>query len=90
MRLNIELPKEQVSELQALMKTIGVDTYKDLFNNALTLLQWAVDEVKNSRKIASVDEAANKYRELAMPAFDNARRAAQREKPAEREVVSSR
>jgi hypothetical protein len=80
MRINIELPAAQVDELKLLMSKIGVDTYKDLFNNALTLLEWTVGEVAVGRSIASVDEASNKYRELAMPIFENARKAAQRGK----------
>jgi len=82
MRINIELPEARVDELKLLMRKIEVDTYKDLLNNALTLLEWTVAEVAAGRSIASVDEAANKYRELAMPIFENARKAAQREKAA--------
>jgi hypothetical protein len=80
MRLNIELPEPRVNELKLLMSEIGVDTYKELFNNALTLLEWTVAEIATGRSIASVDEASNKYRELAMPIFEIARKAAQREK----------
>jgi hypothetical protein len=79
MRMNIELPDARVDELKTLMNGIGVETYKDLFNNALTLLEWTVGEVRAGRSIASVDELTNKYRELAMPIFDNARKAARRE-----------
>jgi len=81
MRLNIELPETRVDELKLLMNKLGVETYKDLFNNALTLLEWTVSEVAVGRSIASVDEATNKYRELAMPIFDHARKAALRGEP---------
>ncbi len=80
MRMNIELPEAQVDDLKLLMGKLGVETYKDLFNNALTLLEWTVGEVVAGRAIASVDEEANKYRELAMPIFESARKSALREK----------
>jgi glutamate/tyrosine decarboxylase-like PLP-dependent enzyme len=81
MRLNIELPEARVDDLKLLMTRLGVETYKDLFNNALTLLEWTVTEVTAGRSIASVDEAANKYRELAMPIFDHARKSARQNEP---------
>jgi hypothetical protein len=80
MRIQFDLPEEKVNELKSLMATIGVDTYKDLFNNALTLLDWTVSEVKAGRSIAAVDETANKYRELAMPIFEHAAKQAARER----------
>ena len=84
MRMNIELPESQVDDLKVLMGKIGVETYKDLFNNALTLLEWTVAEVAAGRSIAAVDEISNRYRELAMPIFENARKAALREKANQR------
>jgi hypothetical protein len=80
MRIQIELPEARVQELKDLMNTIGVETYKDLFNNALTLLEWTVSEVKSGRSIAAVDEAANKYRELAMPIFEHAAKEARQKR----------
>lgn len=78
MRIQIDLPNEKVQELKALMKTVGLETYKDLINNALTLLNWTVTEVQAGRSIAAVDEVANKYRELAMPIFEQAKREAKK------------
>ena len=68
-RLQIELPEERVRELEALMKECDIATKKDLFNNALTLLEWAVRESEKGRIVASVDEENQRYRELQMPAF---------------------
>ena len=78
MRIQIDFPEQKVQELKLLMNTIGLDTYKDLFNNALTLLEWTVSEVQAGRSIAAVDETANKYRELAMPIFEKAAREAKK------------
>ena len=43
-RIQLELPEEQVQALDKLMEKINLRTRKDLFNNALTLLEWAVKE----------------------------------------------
>jgi len=67
MRIQLELPEDDVIELKALMADAHIETYKELFSNALTLLHWAVQEVRTGRIIASVDEQNAKYKELAMP-----------------------
>jgi hypothetical protein len=83
MRIQFDVPEPMLDHLKTLMRTIGVETYKDLINNALTLLDWTVSEVQAGREIAAVDEQAQKYRELAMPILDHARRVAQQRKPAQ-------
>ncbi len=70
MRLQLDLPEDDVRQLKTLMAEAGIDTYKDLFGNALTLLKWSVREVRDGRIIASVDEKRGKYKELAMPIFE--------------------
>jgi hypothetical protein len=68
-RIQFELPEEKVKELEAIMKEAQITTRKDLFNNALTLFEWAVQERRSGRTIASVDEHNKKYKELVMPAL---------------------
>jgi len=67
MRIQLELPEENVRELKGLMKEAHIETYKELFSNALTLLHWTVAEVKKGRIIGSIDEKEEKYKELVMP-----------------------
>jgi hypothetical protein len=67
MRIQLELPDAKVQELKDLMASAEIGSYKELFNNSLTLLEWAVDQVKAGRVIASVDEDNEKYRVLLMP-----------------------
>ena len=70
-RIQLDMPDERVKELDALMEITGSVTRKELFNNALTLLEWAVKEKKQGRSIASVDEQDKKLKELIMPALEN-------------------
>jgi len=46
MRLQLELPEERVQEIRGLMDKLGIDTYKEFFNNALTLFEWCVAEAE--------------------------------------------
>ena len=66
-RIQFELSDDKVAELEKLMAESGIKTKKELFNNALTLLEWAIKERRAGKTIASVDEKANRYKELLMP-----------------------
>jgi metal-responsive CopG/Arc/MetJ family transcriptional regulator len=66
-RVQLDLPTDRVDQLDRLVNEAGFSTRKDLFNNALALLQWAVKEARRGRAIASVDEANDRFTELNMP-----------------------
>jgi len=71
LRIQLEFPESKVQELKTLMAEADIETYKEIFNNALTLLEWAIAEVKAGRSLASVDEAHERYRVLVMPILQN-------------------
>lgn len=75
MRIQFELTDEKAKELDAFMVSIGVTTKKDLFENSLSLLEWAVKEIQANpnRVIGSIDEEKDSYKELQMAVFSNAR-----------------
>ena len=75
MRVQFELTDEKAKELDAFMSQIGVTTKKDLFENSLSLLEWAVKEIQANpnRVIGSIDEEKDSYKELQMAIFSNAR-----------------
>lgn len=70
-RIQLDLPEDQVAELDELMKETRLATRKDLFNNALTLFQWAVKAKRAGRTIATIDEGDKTAKELVMPALEN-------------------
>ena len=82
MRIQLELPEAQVQELKKLMAEAGLDTYKELFNHALSAFEWLVNETKGGRSIASVDEKNQTYRVLVMPALQQVAKSARREEQA--------
>ncbi len=70
-RLQFELSKIKSDRLDELMVTCHVSTKKDLLNNALTLLEWAVKERKEGYEIASVNHEKLKIRDLRMPILND-------------------
>ena len=72
MRLQIEITEDQNRHILKLMDEAGLSIKKDLFNYALSLFFWAIEEVGNGNMIASVNEEHNRYRELQMPALRRA------------------
>lgn len=66
-RVQFDITVDRLRELDNLLKETPVNTRKELINNALSLLEWAVKERKSGRIIASLDENAKSYKELCMP-----------------------
>lgn len=69
MNLQFEISDQEIEKLDEMLKETGLDSYKDLFNNSLSLFYWAAEQVKNNKVIAAVDEGAQKYTEVQMPAL---------------------
>ena len=74
MRIQMDIPEEDVTELKALMGKLGIETYKELFSNAVTILYWAAQEVRDGQAVVSVDPARTNYKELAMPSLNRLKR----------------
>ena len=70
-RIQLEVPEEQLGDIERLMTDLKLRTRKDLFNNALTLLRWAAEERKQGRTLGSIDAAQGVIKELVMPALQN-------------------
>jgi hypothetical protein len=66
-RLQFELSDEKLAEFEGLRKEGGFENRKDLLNNAVTLLKWAMRHAHAGHVVAAVDEKAEKYFELQMP-----------------------
>lgn len=92
-RVQIDLSEDKVQALKELMKKADIATQKELINNALTVLEWIVNETQQGRAIASINEDTMSYKQLAMPILsavaDKARKAriAVQTKPAGTEAV---
>lgn len=71
-RIQLDLPEEKVEELNEVMAKADIGTRKDLFNNALSLLAWAIKEREAGNIIAAMNESAGTYKELVMPSLDAA------------------
>jgi hypothetical protein len=71
-RIQIEVTEEFAARLANLRKLCGFETQKDLFNNAFTVLNWAVTEVRKGNAIASVSRDRKHYDVLRTPALDHA------------------
>jgi len=76
MRLQLDLTDARVAQLDRIMEEADLSTRKELFNNALSMFEWAVKEVKRGNVIASINEKDGKYRELHMPSLSSVAAAA--------------
>jgi len=58
----------------------NISQLTDLFDNALVLLRWALEERARGREVASYDEKADKIRVLLMPVLETAARRARQQR----------
>lgn len=72
-KLLADISEQGSSELETLMKRLGLQDMKEVFNNALTLLKWATDEVDKGRDIASVSRTSDEIRPLEMEILEKLR-----------------
>jgi len=66
-RLQFELAADKLAEIERLQVEGGFENRKDLLNNAITLLKWALNHAKSGHAIAAIDGKSDKYYELQMP-----------------------
>lgn len=72
-RVQFDLTQDRLSELEAVMETCGFETKKELFNNALSFFEAAVEESLKGNDIASINEDRKTYNRMILPALTRAR-----------------
>lgn len=61
-RVQLDLSPAEMQRLNWLMDVCGFSTRKDLFNNAIAVLQWSAEEAVKGHKVASFnDETRDRY-----------------------------
>jgi len=65
-KFQFEMPEANAVRLDDIAREAGV-AKKDIINNALTILDWAIEEVQAGRKICSVGDSEDRFRELVLP-----------------------
>jgi len=69
-RIGFDMSEKSVAQMDELMQKLGLETRKDLFNHAMTLLDWVCEEIEKGN--APMVEKKDGTRErLLMPAFKN-------------------
>lgn len=81
-RVQLDLSPIELERMNWMMEACAIESRKDLFNNALTLLEWAVQEVQEGRKIASFDDNKRDRTILSMPVLKTAAAKRHRYEPA--------
>ncbi len=70
MQVVIEINDARADVLKRIRESAGLSNYRDILNNSLTLLDWAITQRAAGRIVASVDKANDSYEELAMDALN--------------------
>jgi hypothetical protein len=75
-RVQFDVLPERLAEFDQLMVFCDLKTRRDLFDNAMTLFEWAVHEVRKGREIASYDRNGDDVEVVRFPVLENASRRA--------------
>ena len=70
-RFQLEFTNGTDDRVKDLMLLTGLRSKTELFNNALTLFNWAIEERRAGRQIASFDRRNGIHNELHLPALDS-------------------
>lgn len=66
-RVQFDFSKDRVADIEKLKVQLGVSTRKDVFESALTLLEWAVEQVGNGRDLGAFDNQTATFHGVVMP-----------------------
>lgn len=66
-KVQVEFSGTFIKRINAMMEELGIKTKKELFNSALTLLEWAIQERKQGKTLCSLDEKDKTITKVFMP-----------------------
>lgn len=69
-RLQFDVRRAQLNIIDSLVDVCGLSSKKELFNNSMALMKWAVQETQKGRRIASYDPIRDEVEVVALPALD--------------------
>lgn len=72
LRVHLRLNPTKAADVRWMKEVANVGTTADLYDNALTLLKWALQQRVAGREVASYEEAADRIRILLMPILEAA------------------
>jgi hypothetical protein len=76
-RVQFDVLPERLAEFDQLMTFCDLKTRRDLFDQAMTLFEWAVQEVRSGKEIASYQRSTDTIEVVRFPVLDNAARRAE-------------
>ena len=68
-RVQLDVPQSRINDIKSMMDDTGLATRKDLYEDALTLFQWAINQRKAGRIFVSTNKDGSKPCELLMPSL---------------------
>lgn len=69
-KISIILDEEKKNQLETLMAQAGIRTKKELFENAMTLMKWVINQKQAGSIVGAMDEKGDFFKEFCMPAID--------------------
>ncbi len=71
-RVQFDFNSARIADMEKLILFCDMKTRKELIDNALSLFEWAVDEIRDGKQIASYKRDTDKVEIIRMPSLENA------------------
>lgn len=68
--IQLDITDARMRDIDEMAAKCGLASRKDVFENALTLLEWAIREREKKRVIASVDESSDTFYQVRLEALE--------------------
>jgi hypothetical protein len=69
MYLRAEFDNDGTKLINEIQRLTGLKTYAEVFNNSLTAFHWMAKQSDQGRAVVALDEVANVYEVLDLPAL---------------------
>lgn len=79
-RIQFDVRRAQLDIIDNLVEECGLGSKKELFNNSMALMKWAIHETQKGRRVASYHVESDDIEMVALPALEFME---QKTKPAE-------
>jgi hypothetical protein len=70
-RISLDVTEDALIVIKSLMEELNITTYKELFNNSVTILKWLKEKKANGYSIGAYHESTDRYIELSTPVLDH-------------------
>jgi len=72
MRMTYEVPDDKIEHIGEMLKYTDNKSTQELMENAMALVEWAVEQAKSGREVVAINGNSGQYTTLQLPILEKA------------------